>query len=484
MRAIIYTRVSSDQTGEFRSVESQEAECRAVCARKGWEVVDVLRDNDLGASRWSAKSRPEYKKLADMLGSDDVQVLVTWEASRAQRDLAAYVALRDLCAERDVFWCYSGRTFDLSKGDDRFTTGLDALLAEREADMIRDRVLRGKKAAALKGLPGGRPAWGYKREFDPISGRTTGWIKDPEEEQIVTEVFTRVLAGESVWAIVRDFENRGIESPKLQKNARKEWNPQSLRRTISSPSYAGWRTHQGKPVIDDKGQRVKGNWPPYITPEQHERILAIFSDPARRVTSHRGVEPKWLLSGVIKCGVCGEGMRYFNPPSNPGPSARYRCGGRKMCTSRRADAVELLVTETVLNRLERPDAATLFSKSGDADITKALEKADTLRKRLAAFVESAANGEVSPGALAAIEKRLRPQIEEAETKARAEIATPLVGKLMGPDTRDKWEQFSLIEKRTVIRTLLFVKVNKAKFGNNYRFDSRDIEIEWLVGDDI
>ena len=55
---------------------------------------------------------------------------------------------------------------------------------------------------------------------------------------------------------------------------------------------------------------------------------------------------------------------------------------------------------------------------------------------------------------------------------------------MGSDARDMWEQLTLIEKRTVIKTLLSVKVNKAKFGNNYRFDSRDIEIEWLVGDDI
>jgi len=477
VRAVIYTRVSSDQTGEFRSVESQEEECRRICERNGWDVVEVLVDNDRGASRWSAKSRPEYKKLSEMLASDDVQVLVTWEASRAQRDLAAYVTLRDLCEERRVYWSYSGRLYDLSKGDDRFTTGLDALLAEREADMIRDRVLRGKRAAAMKGLPGGRPAWGYKRAFDPDTGRTTGWTKDPDCELIVSEVFERVLAGESVWTIVRDFEKRGIESPKLQKNARKDWKPQTLRRTISSPTYAGWRTHQGQPLIDAKGERVRGSWDPYITPEQHERLLAIFSDPNRRFTTHRGHEPKWLLSGVAVCGVCGEGMRYFHPPSGP-RTPRYRCGGRGMCVSRRAEALELLVTYTVLERLERPDAEEVFTRPKDSEAAKALEKADTLRKRLAGFVESAANGEVSPGALAAIEAKLTPQIEEAEAKARSEFISPLVGKITGDAVRDRWEQLSLIEKRTIIKSLLTVKVNPAKFGNNYRFDSRDIEITW------
>src|SRR6516164_1177897 len=98
MRAIIYTRVSADQTGQGRSVASQEAECRAVCERNGWEVAEVLCDNDIGASRWSGKDRPEYKKLATILRQGDV--LVTWEASRAQRDLDEYVELRKLCAER------------------------------------------------------------------------------------------------------------------------------------------------------------------------------------------------------------------------------------------------------------------------------------------------------------------------------------------------------------------------------------------------
>jgi hypothetical protein len=205
--------------------------------------------------------------------------------------------------------------------------------------------------------------------------------------------------------------------------------------------------------------------------------MAIFSDPARKLYNHRGWEPKWLLSGVAVCGVCGEGMRYFHPPSGP-RTPRYRCGSRKMCTSRRAEAMELLVVHTILERLSRPDAEEVFTKPKDSEASKALEQADTLRKRLAGFVESAANGEVSPSALAAIEAKLHPQIEEAEAKARAEFVSPLVGKLTGDDVWDKWEHLSLIEKRTIIKSLMTVKVNPAKFGNNFRFDSRDIDITW------
>ena len=98
-RAIIYTRVSADR-GKARSVAEQEQECRAECERRGWPVAEVLTDNDRSATRYATKDRPQYARLRELLTPGDV--LVFWEASRAQRDMARYVELRDLCADRGV----------------------------------------------------------------------------------------------------------------------------------------------------------------------------------------------------------------------------------------------------------------------------------------------------------------------------------------------------------------------------------------------
>ncbi|WP_287001199.1 recombinase family protein, partial [Gordonia sp. UBA7860] len=146
VRAIIYCRVSSDPRQRGKSVTEQESDCRAVASTHGWDVGEVLVDNDRGASRYSRGQRPAYERLAHILAPGDV--LVTWEASRAQRDLAAYLELRELCASRGVLWCYSGKIHDLNAGDDRFVTGLDALLAEKEVEQTRERVLRAVRANA------------------------------------------------------------------------------------------------------------------------------------------------------------------------------------------------------------------------------------------------------------------------------------------------------------------------------------------------
>ena len=468
MRAIIYTRVSADQTGHGRSVQSQEAECRAVCERNGWEVAEVLCDNDKGASRWSGKDRPEYKKLARVLQPGDV--LVTWEASRAQRDLAAYVELRDLCAQRGVFWSYSGKLHDLTQGDARFSTGLDALLAEREAEQIRERVMRGKRSAAAAGRPAGRPPYGYRRQINPTTGKTDGWVIDENDGPVVKEVIARTLAGESLWAIVRDLEARLIPAPQVQKNSVKTWRPQRLRVTISSPTYAGLRTHQGE-VIGE------GDWEAMISVEEHERLLAIFADPARRTTTHRGSEPRHLLTGIARCGVCGEVMKWFGPRSIKTPT--YQCSGSS-CVRRRADFIDALVIETVIERLSRPDAVALFAQAGNQVVRESVAGAAALRARLAGFIDQAVTGEISNASFAQIEAKLLAQIAAAEKQARASVNDPLVAALAGPDARVRWERLTVKDRRTVVASLVAVTINPSTVGTR-RFDPADIEVTWKAG---
>src|SRR5215218_7664021 len=173
-RAVIYTRVSSDPHDRGRSVDEQEQDCRAVCRHNGWDVARVFSDNDRSASRYATKTRPEHGKLIGFIESGGADVLVTWESSRAQRDLDAYTKLRRLCERHGILWSYQGRVYDMGESTDRFSTGLDALLAERESDETRKRVLRAVRANAEKGRPHGKLLFGYRREYDPVKSELIG----------------------------------------------------------------------------------------------------------------------------------------------------------------------------------------------------------------------------------------------------------------------------------------------------------------------
>ncbi len=459
-RAVVYTRVSSDPNDRGRSVTEQEVDCRAVCERNGWEVVRVFSDNDRSASRYATKERPEHRNLIRFIESGAADVLVTWEASRAQRDLAAYARLRDLCERHDVLLSYSGRTFDMAESNDRFSTGLDALLAERESDETRKRVLRAVRANADQGRPHGRLLYGYRREYDAATRELIGQVPDPVTSEVVKEAARRVLAGETPYSIAQDFDRRGIPTPRGGSGG---WDLTQVKRLCINPGYAGKRVHQGK-VIGD------ASWPAIISETDHLTLVAKLGDPRRR--SQRDSAIRHLLSGVAVCGVCGGRIRV---QKNRGFLAYLCVDGFHV--SRRETDVDEFVTEVTLARLERPDLAEVFTETADAETADALSEAREKRARLEGFYDAAAVGELTPQALARIEARLLPEIEAADQRARAAVTSPLVAATAGIDARKHWAKLSLPQQREIISTLMRVRIMPTRRGSR-TFDPESVGIEW------
>ena len=61
VKACVYTRISSDPSGQRAGVERQRADCEAHCRARGWDVVEVFCDND--ASAYGRKPRRAYERM-------------------------------------------------------------------------------------------------------------------------------------------------------------------------------------------------------------------------------------------------------------------------------------------------------------------------------------------------------------------------------------------------------------------------------------
>lgn len=472
-RAVIYTRVSSDPNDRGRSVTEQEADCRAVCASNGWDVVAVFSDNDRSASRYATKERPEHRKLITFIESGNADVLVTWESSRAQRDLIAYAKLRDLCERQGVLLSYSGRTYDMAEATDRFSTGLDALLAERESEETRKRVLRAVRSNADKGRPHGKLLYGYRREYDPVTRELIGQVPDDEDEvdgdtgvvvrrataPVVREAARRVLSGETPYAVAQDFDRRGIPTPRGGRG----WDLTQVKRLCINPGYAGKRVHRGKVVGD-------ATWPQILDEGTHLALVARLGDPRRRTQRDSAI--KHLLSGVAICGVCGGRIRV---QKNRGFLAYLCVDGFHV--SRAETNTDEFVTEVVLARLEQPDLADVLTENVDDNVNAALAEAREKRARLDGFYDAAAGGELSPQALARIEARLLPEIEAADRRARGAVTSPLVADTAGPGARERWTKLTMPQKREVINTLMRIRIMPTGRGAQ-SFNPEHILIEW------
>ncbi len=461
-RAAIYCRVSRDTAGG-RSVEEQAAECQAWVEREGWSLSrPPYVDNDVSASRYSRKARPEWQQLSADVDAGLIDVIAVWEPSRATRDRRVWAALAATCEERGVRLGVNGRLYDLDDPDDAFQLDLFFALATRESGTTRKRVLRATRAGAAAGRVHGKLPYGYRRTYRQTTSGPQLDQQLPDEEQapIVREIARRAAAGEALYTIARDLNDRGVPGPRQQL-----WDPRTVKRVAVSPTYVGKRVHQGKVVAD-------GSWPAIVDEATHAVCVSRLTDPARR--TNEGRHAQHLLTGLARCGVCGGPMAR---QKNRGPYA-YVCK-TAFHVSRKQEDVDALVVGVVLARLARPDLAELMAGPDEQDdvVRAARDEATTKRARLEGFYDAAAAGELTPAALARIEARLLPEIEAAEKRAQPRPLSPLVRDVAGPDAAETWERLTIHQKRELVDLLCTVTVLPAGRGRR-TFDPASVDIIW------
>lgn len=448
-RAVIYTRVSSD-TKSGSSVAQQEADCRKVCADNGWEVSEVLSDNDVGASRFSKGERLAYARLSEVLRAGDI--LVMWESSRGQRNLGDYVDLRDLCAARGVRWCISGTIFDPAKGGDRFTSGLYALMDEKAAEETRDRVRRAQAANAKQGKAHGKLPFGYRAERDPATGRIARRVPDEDQAPILREMVSRILKGEAIYSIALDLNARGVPTATPSRG----WTTAVISTMVKRPTYAGLRSHLGE-------IKSKGDWEPLISMEDHQAVVSMLSNPAR--ITHRGVAPKHLLSGIARCGVCQSLVRRIS-----GPYPAYSCA-QNHCVRRKQSFVDDWVERAII---EMCKTMVLGDGAASADVERVRAEVRGLNTRLAEYKHQAIEGLIDAADFRDISAGLRAKIAKAERQLEPLRANPHVVELAGPNAAEHWGAMSPEIKRSVIRSLVTITINPQSGKNQ---DLKDVSIE-------
>ncbi|HSK55338.1 MAG TPA: recombinase family protein [Jiangellales bacterium] len=84
-RDVVYTRISRHPEGEALGVERQRQDCLDQATREGWQVLDVLVENDVGASSYSRKPRPLYAQLLQRAQRREFDVILAYSNSRLTR---------------------------------------------------------------------------------------------------------------------------------------------------------------------------------------------------------------------------------------------------------------------------------------------------------------------------------------------------------------------------------------------------------------
>lgn len=293
MRAGIYTRVSRDKTGAGLAVDRQERLCRDLCETNGWTVVEVFSDNDVSA--YSGKERPGYKALLEAMTSGALDVVVCWHTDRLHRspmELEGYITASE--PHGVPTHSVTATPLDLATPTGRLVARLMGATARHESEHKAERVSAQKAYRAGNGVPhkGRHRQFGYSPDWDVIES----------EAVVIREMFTRRANGESLTAICKDLTNRGVKTV-----AGNDWKSGTLSETLKKTLYKGRVSYKGEEVSDSI-------YPALVDADLFDRAQTEMANDSKGTNAR-----KYLLSGILVCGLCLTEMK-GNPSNN-----MYRC---------------------------------------------------------------------------------------------------------------------------------------------------------------
>ena len=154
IRALGYVRVSTEQQRDSGlGMDAQVAAITQAAERRGWELVDVLKDN--GSSGTTTDGRPGLQELLERI--EPGQVLLVAKLDRLSRSVQDAARILDLAASEGWYVVAEDVGMDTSTPAGRLVATVLAAVSEWEASVISERTSAALQAKKDAGATLGNP---------------------------------------------------------------------------------------------------------------------------------------------------------------------------------------------------------------------------------------------------------------------------------------------------------------------------------------
>ena len=373
IRVALYARYSSDLQSDH-SIEDQVRLCTEYAAKNGWSVVECYSDAGLSGA---SLMRPGIQALIRDANDGRFEIVLAEALDRLSRD------------QEDIAGVYKRMQFagvemvTLSEGAiSTLHIGLKGTMNALFLKDLADKTRRGLRGRVEHGKSGGGIAYGYDvvKHFDANGEALKGEraINDAQAA-IIRRIFEEyAMQNRSPKAIAAKLNEEAIPAPSGQAWGQSTINGNRRRGTgiLNNELYIGqlvWNRQRfikdpatGKRVtrLNDESQWVRQGVPELriIPQDLWEAAKARQKDLDSRPSGlwHRN-RPRYLLSGLLRCGVCGGGYAKIN-------ASHYGCAasknkGESVCANRKTikrDVLESKIPSALQTHLMRDDLLHIF----------------------------------------------------------------------------------------------------------------------------
>ena len=371
MKVAIYARYSSDNQRDA-SITDQLRICRLHAEKQGWQVVEEYTDHAISGA---SLLRPGVQALISDATRGRFQLVLAEAMDRLSRDQEDIAGLFKRMAYSDV------KIVTLSEGEvTHLHIGLKGTMNALFLKDLADKTRRGQRGRVELGKSGGGNAYGYNvvKKLDgngePVRGdRTISEI----QADVIRRIFRDYASGKSAKRIAFELNKDSIAAPgggdwgfsTINGNAKRGngilnnemyigklvWNrqrfikdPDTGKRQARLNPESEWITQEVPElrILDDElWQAVK---------ERQRAVKQNRSEDGEAESSlHERRRPKYILSGLTKCGCCGGGYSMISADLVGCSTARNKgtCDNRNNI---RRDQLEARVLNALRHHLMDP----------------------------------------------------------------------------------------------------------------------------------
>lgn len=411
IKVYTYTRVSTSMQVDGFSLDAQKERIRKYAEAFDYEIVGEYED--AGKSGKSIQGRAEFKKMLEDIetNKDGVSYVLVFKLSRFGRNAADVLNTLQFMQDYDVNLICVEDGIDSSKDAGKLMISVLSAVAEIERENILVQTMEGRRQKAREGKwNGGFAPYGYKL----VDGQLVIEESEAEAVRIIFDKYANTSMGSN--GVSKYLEQQGIKKKERQNGKNTLFSAKLIKDILDNPVYAGKIAYGRR-----KNEKVTGTREQYHTVKQEDYMLCdgiheaiIDSETWEKVRGKRELQAKkyehvnagnekiHLLSGLLKCPVCGAGM-YGNKSIKTINGKHYKdyfyysckhripVRGHEKCNFRKQLQEEKLddaVAEIISKLVSNPKFADMMQKKIDikTDTSEVEKEISNLQKQLGQYI--------------------------------------------------------------------------------------------------
>lgn len=302
LRAVIYVRYSSDnQRGE--SIDAQIRLIKEWTKKNNVIIVAIYVDEAQSAKR---DDRKDFRKMmSDAKVQDDWQLVLVHKLDRFARNRYDSAIYRRELRKHQKYVISVTEQFDDSPESLMLETMIEGMAEYYSKNLARE-VMKGLTENALQGkFCGGIPPLGYDIQ-------DSYYVINEFEAQAVSLIYKRFLEGKSYGTIITELNEYGYRT---KRNA--FFTKNSVYEILRNEKYAGifvynktetrdeftGKRSRHKHKSDEEIIRVENALPAIVSETDFQKVQKVLNSRRRAYTNN--AKEVYLLTGKLKCGVCG-----------------------------------------------------------------------------------------------------------------------------------------------------------------------------------